>query len=295
MDIFLDYYHPYAGVCNQLYLITNHIYEAYKKDIRIFIHKFNVDIFKKNRVPVSEVLDLVATNEKLKKLTGKNLILFDKPEKYFIPELCVYTVSNIEILNCLEFNRNVLEKVYQIKGKMNGYSGIHFRLDVDCVIHYLFETSVYDNFMGKCNNSPSEAQSIAYNLMKNPKVICYCDFLLNQYTTFIKELGVARTWYICTPIKKYSIHNHLIGYLDKLTDFIISGGGKVVISEKNSEFREIDALIDLLVLRDSEKMIGFEGSSYSEGYCFKVNSIRKSIKEFRFVNGIIPKIKYERN
>ena len=147
MDIFLDYYHPYAGLCNQLYLITNHIYEAYKKDIRIFIHKFNVDIFKKNRVPVSEVLDILATNEKLKRLTGKNLILFDKPEKYFIPELCVYPVSSIEILNCLEFNRNVLEKVYQIKGKMNGYSGIHFRLDVDCIIHYLFETNIYDNFM----------------------------------------------------------------------------------------------------------------------------------------------------
>ena len=39
------------------------------------------------------------------------------------------------------------------------------------------------------------------------------------------------------------------------------------------EERELNALVDLLVLRDSEKMIGFEGSSFSEGYCLKVNSI----------------------
>ena len=54
----------------------------------------------------------------------------------------------------------------------------------------------------------------------------------------------------------------------------------------NSKFykdRELNALIDLLILRDSEKMIGFEGSSFSEGYCYKVNTIRKVTKECLFV------------
>ena len=42
-------------------------------------------------------------------------------------------------------------------------------------------------------------------------------------------------------------------------------------------------VVDLLILRDSEKMIGFSGSSFSEGYCYKVNQIRKVTREFLFV------------
>ena len=65
---FLDYYHPYAGLCNQLYLITNHIHDAYSKGVKIFIHKINIDIFKKERVFANEVLDIEKTNKNLKKL-----------------------------------------------------------------------------------------------------------------------------------------------------------------------------------------------------------------------------------
>lgn len=64
MDLFLDYYYPYAGLCNQLYLITNHIAQAFLDNKQIYIHKFNIDIFKKERVPFSEVIDIKKTNEK---------------------------------------------------------------------------------------------------------------------------------------------------------------------------------------------------------------------------------------
>ena len=56
-----------------------------------------------------------------------------------------------------------------------------------------------------------------------------------------------------------------------------------MIPHKFYQQRELNALVDLLVLRDSDKMIGFEGSSFSEGYCFKVNSIRNPGKEYLFV------------
>ena len=45
----------------------------------------------------------------------------------------------------------------------------------------------------------------------------------------------------------------------------------------------MNALVDLLILRDSFKMIGFQGSSFSEGYCYKVNQIRKVTSDFLFV------------
>ena len=55
--------------------------------------------------------------------------------------------------------------------------------------------------------------------------------------------------------------------------------------------REFNALVDLLTLRESDCMVGFEGSSYSEGYCFKVNSIRKPFKQncYKFANGFVQK------
>ena len=37
--ILLDYYEPFAGLCNQLYLITNHIHNALVNNKQIYIHK----------------------------------------------------------------------------------------------------------------------------------------------------------------------------------------------------------------------------------------------------------------
>ena len=101
--IFFDYYHPYAGFCNQLYLITNHIAQAFIESKQIYIHKFNIDIFKKERVPFSEVIDIKKTNENFINF-GCRPLLSETPPKIIgdIPELCIYPVSSIEILSCLE-------------------------------------------------------------------------------------------------------------------------------------------------------------------------------------------------
>ena len=139
MIYFLSYYHCYAGLCNQLYLITNHLHETLIKGNKIFIHKFNVDIFNKKRVPIKEVLDLVKTNENIKNLTGKEIIELKIPEIIeHIPKLCVYPVNSIEILNCLEFNESIVKEVNLLKSIFpNGYNSIHFRLDIDAIIHYI--------------------------------------------------------------------------------------------------------------------------------------------------------------
>jgi len=70
-NIFLDYYDPYGGLCNQLYLISNHLHQALNENKMIFIHKFNTDVFKKERVPAEEIFDLNKTNENIKRITGK--------------------------------------------------------------------------------------------------------------------------------------------------------------------------------------------------------------------------------
>jgi hypothetical protein len=111
----------------------------------------------------------------------------------------------------------------------------------------------------------------------------YCEFLMRQYIQFVKQFGFDKTWYICTPILKNEIHNPFRVYLNQLTEFINKSNGNYLISQTYYQERELNAIVDLLILRDSEKMIGFRGSSFSEGYCYKVNQIRKVTKEFVFV------------
>ena len=289
MDIFLDYYHPYAGLCNQLYLITNHIHQAYLNESKIYINKVNIDIFKKERINSEEFFDLKATNENIKRLTGKDLILFEKPLKNFIiPRLCIYPVNSIEILSCLEFQ----EKFKSLVPKMN-YNAIHFRLELEVLIIYLFDKNCYDNFMDRCNND-TLSEKFCENFIKLPEVKMYIDYLLNQYISFIKYFGFDKPWYICTSIGKKKIHNCLKDVLKYLTDFI-EKHGTILKSKQHFEQRELNALVDLLTLRDASKMIGFEGSSYSEGYVLKVNSVKKVNynKNCCFVNGIVDKLNNE--
>ena len=283
-SVYLDYYHPYAGLCNQLYLITNHIYESFRKKTKIYIHKINIDIFKKCRVPAGEVLDLVKTNDNLKKILGYDILDLVAPIPRNIPRLCIYPVSSVEILNCLEFNPEIVLKVP--KGNFNT---IHFRLDIDCIISNLFGEEYYSYFMENNNCNLPLAIEISEIVMNRVEVIEYIELLMKEYFQFILLTGFDKEYYICTSIGKSIIHDLLLPHLKRITDFIISNGGKYFIPKGEYSFRELNALVDLIVLRDSYSTIGFEGSSFSEGYAFKVGSIRNPNKKYYFVNGFVEK------
>lgn len=280
---FLDYYHPFAGLCNQLYLITNHIHDAFNKNVKLHLFKFNVDIFDKKRVNASEVIDIDATNKNLNQLTGKFILEKEIPSVItVIPKLCIYPVSSIEILSCLEFNETILKKVNEIKSIFGSkYNAVHFRLDIDAIVHYTHKNQ-YNHFMELCNKNSIKAKEF-FETLDQIKIEKYCLFLLNQYFNFIKQFGFSNVWYISTSITKWEIHEPMKKYLQMFLDFILSNGGIFYISQKVYNERELNALVDLLILRDSIKMIGFEGSSFSEGYCFKVNSVRNPNKEYLFV------------
>ena len=279
---FLDYYHPYAGLCNQLYLITNHIHQCYKDGVKLFIHKINVDIFNKKRVYSNQVLDIHKTNENIKNLVGKELLIYEKPETIeYIPRLCIYPVSSIELLNCLEFHPSILREVDTLKSNFSeGYFAVHFRLDVDAIIHYTFGKEVYNTFMGI---GKIEQSMEYYKQLDQQKIKNYCRFLMKQYYILISKIGFNKPWYICTSITKWRIHDPMGVYLKKLISFISDNSGSYFIPELVYDDRELNALVDLIMLRDSSGYIGFEGSSFSEGYCKKVNSIRCPNKVCYFV------------
>jgi hypothetical protein len=154
----------------------------------------------------------------------------------------------------------------------------------------------------RCNNTTrirkkvlidSDSNFILENFISLPEVNNYIEHLLSQYTEYINQIGFKKIWYISTLIGKKEIHNCLTGVLNKLCDFIQRNGGKVIKGIQYFQERELNALVDLITLRDSEKMIVFEGSSFSEGYCMKVNSVVNPNKEYRIVNGLVPKVSDE--
>jgi hypothetical protein len=122
-----------------------------------------------------------------------------------------------------------------------------------------------------------------FETLNKNKIERYCNFLIQSYLNAVQKFGFGKKWYICTSLLKFDIHEQFVKYLDQLTSFILKNGGTYFISPIYYTERELNALVDLLVLRDCKKMIGFEGSSFSEGYCFKVNQIRKVTQEFIFV------------
>jgi hypothetical protein len=276
MILFLDFYHPYAGLCNQLYLITNHIHSAYLNNQQIYINKFNIDIFNKKRIPASGIFDLEKTQENLIKLLGTNVLTLKKPKIVEnIPRLCIYPVSSVEILNALEFN-----SVFKTNKKFE--NGVHFRLDTDCILHYTFGENVYNKFMDLANTNEQQAKDYFLNLNRQT-IENYCNFLIGEYIKLISEIGFEKEWYICTSVGKDPLNIFTKGYLDYFTNFIESKGGKWYITPKQFKERELNALVDLLVLRDCKNLIVFEGSSFSEGYCLKVNQIRNTIQNYKIV------------
>ena len=280
-DVFLDYYHPYAGLCNQIYLISNHIHDAYKKGLKIYINKVNIDIFKKERVPAGEVLDITKTSENLKKLLNYDIILKNKPDKISIPFLCIYPVSSIEIMACLEFHSKFHPKV-------KDYTGIHFRMEFDVIVHYLFSKKCYEDYMTKCNNG-IDLTKFSQNLLNLLEVKYYIQLILEQYFKSITLLK-TKTYFICTSIGKKEDQRLLLPVLDKLKNFIISQGSTFITNDENYPHRELNALTDLLTLRNSDKLIVFEGSSFSEGYCLKYNQAKNNLKEYCTIYGIVEKL-----
>ena len=75
--------------------------------------------------------------------------------------------------------------------------------------------------------------------------------------------------------------------LEKLCNFIKNHGGEYITSCNDYQERELNAIVDLLTLRDSDNIIGFYGSSFSEGYCFKVNNFKEKKHNYYFVNGFV--------
>jgi hypothetical protein len=178
------------------------------------------------------------------------------------------------------------------RGIMQGLCNANSLIFKDENLHCDFAIHLLTNH---CENKPSEKRikEILLSALEIEKefiteslpvsLIGMNSNLMKQYLEFVMQIGFDKPWYICTAITKNKIHDYFNVYLNKLKKIIVNNGGEFFGCEKLYAERELNALVDLLVLRDSQKMIGFTGSSFSEGYCYKVNEIRKVTQQFLFV------------
>ena len=127
--------------------------------------------------------------------------------------LFVMTDSKQQIFDSFVIHKNLGTIVKTIKPKCS-YIAIHFRLDVDCILHYCFndpatcikhDPSIYSNYI-HINNVDS---SINYSntFLEDKGIIEWIEFIYKQYISLIDKFGKDNHYYICTPIKRDRRHN----------------------------------------------------------------------------------------
>jgi hypothetical protein len=165
--------------------------------------------------------------------------------------LFVMTDSKQQIFDSFVIHKNLGTIVKTIKPKCS-YIAIHFRLDVDCILHYCFndpatcikhDPSIYSNYI-HINNADS---SINYSntFLEDKGIIEWIEFIYKQYISLIDKFGKDNHYYICTPIKRDRRHKKVERYLDDLLDYLPN---KTFISAPFHNDREISALIELDII-----------------------------------------------
>ncbi len=269
-----------CGLCNQLYFVIWIILKI-KADVPknvkkvLFVKNFNTDMFKQTRVCLSTILDYKATNANLSRIISnfqlKECAAIGKGKKYLVTcsegkNIFEMTDSARQIFDSFVIHEKLNTIVKTIKPP-HSYIAIHFRLDVDCILHYCFndpktcithDMHIYHNYI-KIKDVDS---SINYSntFLEDERVIAWIEFVYKQYISLIDEFGRDNHYYICTPIKRDRRHKKVEKYLDALLDYLPN---KTFISAPFHNDREISALIELDIIKSAAGLIGFKGSTFS--------------------------------
>lgn len=269
-----------CGLCNQLYYVIWIILKIkvdVPKNVKkvLFVKNFNTDMFKQTRVCLSTILDYKATNANLSSIISnfqlKECASIGKEKSYLVTcsnwkNIFAMTDGKQQIFDSFVIHENFGTVVKTIKPTCS-YIAVHFRLDVDCILHYCFndlntcithDMHIYHDYL-KIKNVDS---SINYSntFLEDKRVIEWIEFIYKQYISLIDEFGRDNHYYICTPIKRDRRHKKVERYLDDLLDYLPN---KTFISTPFHNDREISALIELDIIKSAAGLIGFKGSTFS--------------------------------
>ena len=277
----IDKYYKGMGFCNQMFYILNSIQKIFIKNVNnknvLFVKGMKSDMFNQTRSCIDKFFDIENTNNNL--LHSKKCIrLVDWSEynKYNNPIVTTididklvtenWTEKDIELYKLFVPNKELLHIKNTIQPSTS-YSTIHFRLDVDCVLHYCYNDPatriLYDPTfnLGDFCTMKDISSSIRYTekYITRP-VIQWIDKIYSQYILAINKHGIHKHYYICTPIIRDPRHKLVENYLYKLLNYLPN---KTFIKEPFHHDREISAYIELEIINKSDGLIGFEGSTFS--------------------------------
>ncbi len=273
------------GFSNQMFYIIKTILELYKLQqkynsfkIILFIKNMQSDIFTQKKVSIHKFFDIVKTNKNLKEgfeileFSEYNIkkhnrcIVINNNSHIFIKVFSIHE-SVISVFNSFVPNKTVLSIIDTIKPKC-AYNTIHFRLDIDCILHYCYNnpstkiryptTFNLDTFVSIKDAHTSIRYSQRY--ITEP-VINWIENVYSKYVEAIKKNGVDKHYYICSPIIRDPRHKISEKYLHRLLEFLPN---KTFIDSPFHPDREISAYIELEIIRKSKGLIGFNGSTLSK-------------------------------
>jgi glycerol-3-phosphate responsive antiterminator len=213
---------PMAGLCNQIYALCGCIEYSISKNINsIYIDRFLMEINSDKWCPISDIIDINKLNLFLKQY---NINVIDSFNSYELNELknnyiespILYfgTSGNPKLFTKILNNIQFLDKYIEIAKKIinfNDYNVIHLRLENDAVETYSKEMNIHPDVY-KTINEERYIHCIKKYIDKNVMTVVLCSNENNNVIEYLKK-------------NKY----------------------KFILTLKFFEYREINALIDLII------------------------------------------------
>lgn len=298
MEISLEK-HKY-GLCNQLALICNqiHLIHTMNANLNVCFTGIKTNLFKDNNESLSTFLNIEKTNDNLKKYNYSiNLFENNKDLKYNEQKETIKNDKNKnkeiidekkEIINkqenneyndkilkkdidwnmfpiidknipkLLEPNNYLLSIINNLKPK-DKYYCVHFRLDLDSILIHCYNQDLWEKYIQI--SDPFESKAWVREYIDEDFVQEYIRDLNIKYLQEIHKIGIDNHYYICTPIGRDSRHDQVNNSLD----FLLSNlPNKTYHKNVGTEDRELAAFIELNIMKDSEGIIGFLGSTFSQ-------------------------------
>lgn len=279
------------GLTNQLYDLSTIISFACANNISgIHFPIFNLDYSKGKLGHTSIVLDVEATNSNipctrliaLRELVSYNVV--------HISDLLSFKKEhslqrNLSHLAGLQFSKTLHLRCSGIASKMaisKLFYGVHLRMELDWIIFAVeggpHEKNPYFRWLELQNsNLRREAEVLSHSLLETPKYKVFINCELGRYVSQALEVFHDKRVpiMIATGLGGPSSYNGPLDWvLKNFSTTLEQHGFKVVRVPKSSVWREINAAIDMIFMKQSIAFIGNMASTFSQAIqSFKISDV----------------------
>lgn len=270
---------PKYGLCNQLYSISKGIIYGLISNRDVIFSGFQIDYRDDNNLwEFTDIIDINDLQEKIKNLNLKINISSDlNIQSKKINTFSSENISNIkDFINILLHEENINEELLDIDNPISStipekYNNLYKYLNINIKFidkYIIMAHEIKNNLHLKnyvCIHLRLEDDAIKFMIDQNGK-LNFDDVNLIYKKKYIKELEYLRSInnspiYICTSlIVNENINND---FYKKLKDEYNCVDKNMFINNSDYKCRELYAIIDYIIAKDSHYFIGCDWSSFS--------------------------------